>query len=99
MESQGSFLDTIKIGSKTDPKQAAASLAMVLKENGMAEMRCIGAAAVNNAVKAIAITRGYIAPTGADIVCVPAFEVVTMEDRNTKKEIQKTAIKFIVNPR
>jgi len=99
MATQGSILDPIRIGSKTDPKQAAASLTAVLKENGMAEMRCIGAAAVNNAVKAIAITRGYIAPSGEDIACVPAFEVVTMKDRDTDKEIQKTAIKFIVHPR
>ena len=95
----GSIVKPIMVGSKTDPKRAAGALSAVLMDDGFAEMRCIGPAAVNNAVKAIAIMRGIVAPSGQDIVCVPAFEVITIKDKDTGKDIQKTAMKFIVQPR
>lgn len=60
---------------------------------GGAELQSVGAAAVNQAIKAIAIARGYVAPNGIDLVCVPAFTEVIIEGEN------RTAIKFIVQPR
>ena len=54
----------IKVSSKTSPKAAAGSIATVLSESGYAEVIAIGAASVNQAVKAIAICSGYVAPTG-----------------------------------
>ena len=44
-----------------------------MRENGFAEVQAVGAGAVNQAVKAIAITRGFIAPNGVDLVTIPAF--------------------------
>jgi len=56
-------------------------------------MQAIGAGAVNQAVKAVAIARGFVAPGGVDLVCVPAFTDITIDGE------ERTAIKFIVEPR
>ncbi|NLJ48126.1 MAG: stage V sporulation protein S [Candidatus Atribacteria bacterium] len=63
-----------------------------MREHGKAEMQAVGAGAVNQAVKAIAIARGYLAPSGVDLVCIPAFVDVKIDDN------EKTAIRFIVLP-
>jgi stage V sporulation protein S len=64
---------------------------MIIK--GLAEIQAVGAGAVNQAIKAIAITRGYVAPNGIDLVAIPAFVEITIEQE------ERTAIKFIVEPR
>ena len=53
----------------------------------------MGAAAVNQAIKAIAITRGFVAPNGIDIITVPAFSSISIDGE------ERTAIKFLVEPR
>lgn len=83
----------IKVSAKTSPKSAAGSLATVLSEFGHAEMIAIGAASVNQAVKAIAIARGFVAPAGIDLVCVPAFETTKIEGN------EKTRMRFKINER
>ena len=65
---------TLKAAAKSDAKKLAGALARALRENGAsAEIHAIGAGAVNQAMKAIAIARGYVVPSGQDLVCVPAF--------------------------
>ena len=59
----------------------------------MAEIQAVGAGAINQAVKAIAIARGFVAPSGKDIVCVPAFTDIKIDGE------ERTAIKLIVQPR
>ena len=83
----------IKISGKTSAKAAAGSLAMVLKDHGFAEMIAIGAGAVNQAVKAVIIARGHVAPLGQDIIIIPAFESIDIEGN------EKTRIRFIIEPR
>ena len=56
-------------------------------------MQAVGAGAVNQAVKAVAIARGFVAPNGLDLVCVPAFAEITIDGE------ERTAIKFIVGSR
>jgi stage V sporulation protein S len=68
-------------------------LAGVIRERGGAEVQAIGAGAINQAVKAVAIARGFVAPSGLDLVCVPAFVDVTIDGE------ERTAIKLIVQPR
>jgi stage V sporulation protein S len=65
----------------------------VIRERGTAEVQAVGAGAVNQAVKAIAIARGFIAPNGIDLISVPAFVEISIEGE------ERTAIKFIVEPR
>src|SRR5690606_37525345 len=69
----GSTMEVLKVSSKSNPNKVAGALAGVIREKGRAEIQAIGAGAVNQAIKAIAIARGYLAPSGFDLVCVPAF--------------------------
>ena len=90
---EAKIMEVLKVSAKSQPKSVAGALAGVLRENSSAEIQAVGAAAVNQAVKAIAITRGFVAPNGIDLVAVPAFSEVTIDGE------QRTAIKFIIEPR
>jgi len=82
-----------RVSGRSNPNSVAGALASAIREQGWAEMQAIGAGAINQAVKAVAIARGYLAPGGIDIVCVPAFTEVTIDGQ------LRTAIGLIVEPR
>jgi len=84
---------TLKVSSTSEPKAAAGALANTIREQGWAEIQVIGPKAVNQAVKAIAIARGYIAPSGVDLVAIPSFTDVIIDGE------EKTAIRIVVKPR
>ena len=86
-------MEMLKVSSTSNPKSVAGALAAVLREEGRAELQGIGAGAINQAVKAIAIVRGFVAPNGMDLVSIPAFSEVEIDGE------ERTAIKFIVEPR
>jgi stage V sporulation protein S len=86
-------VEVLKVSAQSSPKSVAGALTAVLRERGTAELQAVGAGAVNQAVKAIAITRGFIAPNGIDLVAVPAFVEIAIDGE------ERTAIKFIVEPR
>jgi stage V sporulation protein S len=86
-------VEVLKVSATSKPKSVAGALAAVLREKGSAEVQAVGAGAVNQAVKAIAIARGYVAPNGIDLVAVPAFAEIMIENE------ERTAIRFIVEPR
>jgi stage V sporulation protein S len=86
-------VDVLKVSTKSNPSSVAGALAGVLREHGRAEIQAIGAGALNQAIKAVAIARGYVAPSGMDLVCVPAFIDILIEGE------ERTAIKLIVEPR
>ncbi|MBU3189274.1 stage V sporulation protein S [Clostridium bowmanii] len=86
-------MEVLKVSAKSSPNSVAGALAGVLREREAAEIQAIGAGAINQAVKAIAIARGFVAPSGVDLVCIPAFTDVIIEGE------EKTAIKLIVQPR
>lgn len=88
-----SLTDVLKVSANSNPKSVAGALAAVLREQGRAEVQAVGAGAVNQAVKAIAIARGFVAPNGIDMVCIPAFAEIDIEGH------ERTAIKFIVESR
>ncbi len=84
---------TLKVSTKSNPNSVAGALAGVIREEGKAEMQAIGAGALNQAIKAVAIARGFVAPSGVDLVCIPAFVDVQIEGED------RTAIKLIIGPR
>jgi stage V sporulation protein S len=86
-------MEILKVSSKSNPNSVAGALAGVLRERGTAEIQAIGAGAINQAVKAIAISRGFVAPSGMDLICIPAFTDVEIDGE------ERTAIKLIVQPR
>lgn len=86
-------VDVLKVAAHSSPKSVAGALTAILRERGTVELQAVGAGAINQAVKAIAIARGFIAPNGVDIVTIPAFVEISINGE------ERTAIKFIVEPR
>lgn len=86
-------MEVLKVSAQSNPKAVAGALAAVLREKGAAQVQAVGAGAVNQAVKAIAIARGYVAPNGIDAIVIPAFSEIAIDGE------VRTAIKFIVEPR
>ena len=83
-------MEIIKVSSKSNPNKVAGALANTLREKESVEMQAIGAGALNQAIKAIAIARGFVAPSGKNLVCIPAFSNILIDNE------EKTAIKLIV---
>jgi stage V sporulation protein S len=79
-----------KVSSKSNPNSVAGALANVFREKGSVEIQAIGAGALNQAIKAIAIARGFVAPSGKNLVCIPAFTDIVIDGD------ERTAIKLIV---
>ena len=86
-------MTVLKVSAQSNSKSVAGALASVVREQGTAEMQAIGAGAVNQSMKAIAIARGYLAPAGVNLVAIPAFVDVEIDGQ------LKTAIHFVVEPR
>lgn len=85
----------MKISNGTDPKQLAKAIASTLKASDKVELQVIGAGALNQAVKAVAIARGLVITTGVDLICIPFFENTT----ETKYKEKLTAITLMVEKR
>src|SRR5699024_9591966 len=83
-------MEILKISSKSNPNSVAGAIAGLVKESNKAEMQAIGAGALNQAVKAVAIARGFVAPAGVDLVCIPALAEVEVEGEHTTA-IKRTA--------
>jgi len=83
----------IKVSATSRTSAVAGAIAGVVREHHRAEVQAIGAAAVNQAVKALALATGYLRLDGIHVSCMPEFADVTIEDK------VKTAIKLIVEPR
>jgi stage V sporulation protein S len=86
-------MDILKVSAKSNPNSVAGALAGVLREEGSAEIQTIGAGALNQAIKAIAIARGFVAPGGINLICIPAFTDILIDGE------ERTAIKLIIEPR
>ena len=89
----GKRSDILKVSSRSRPSAVAGAIAGVVRESGRAEVQAIGAGATNQAVKAVAIARDYLAETGINAVCLPSFIDVIIDDED------RTALRLIVEPR
>lgn len=81
---------TIKVAADSRPRAVAGAIAGGIRERGLVNVRAIGASAVNQAVKAIAIAWGYLMPEGIEIVCTPLFDTVSVDGQ------ERTAMNFRV---
>ena len=86
-------MDIIKVSATSRTSAVAGAIAGVIREHKHAEVQAIGASAVNQAVKALALATGYLNNDGISVVCVPEFVDVQIEDK------VRTAIKLVVEPR
>lgn len=82
--------EILKVSSKSNPNAVAGAIAGLITEDKKTELQAIGAGAINQTVKAIAIARGFVAPLGIDLITIPAFATVVVEDQD------RTGMKFIV---
>lgn len=85
-------MEILKVKATSVPNSVAGALAGVIRERGTAEIQAIGAGALNQAVKAVAIARGFVAPSGLDLICIPFTDIMIDGE-------ERTAIKLIVEPR
>ncbi len=86
-------MTTLKVSTSSNPNKVAGSLAGTIREHGKAVIQTIGAGSLNQAVKAVAIARGYLAPGGIDVIVIPGFQDIEIDGE------ERTAIKLIVDPR
>lgn len=86
-------MEVLKVSSHSTPNSVAGAIAGVVRDKNAVEVQAVGAGATNQAIKAIAIARGYLAPVGVDLVCVPAFANVVIDGD------ERTAIKLICEAR
>lgn len=83
-------MEILKVSSKSNPNSVAGALANVFRERGKVEIQAVGAGALNQAIKGVAIARGFVAPSGKDLICIPAFSDIIIDGED------KTAIKLII---
>ena len=72
--------EPLRVGAGSNPQSVASAISHAIYENREVKIRAVGAGAVNQAVKAIAIARGYTAPRGIDLVCIPGFASIKSHD-------------------
>jgi stage V sporulation protein S len=89
----GSELEVLKVSSKSNPNSCAGALAGVLRQTGAVEVQVVGAGALNQAIKAVAIARGFVEDSGLDLVCVPTFADIEIDGES------RTAIRLLVEDR
>ena len=82
----------LKVSSKSSPASVAGAIAGMVKDGVPVEIQAVGAGAVNQAVKAIAIARGFLAPVGIEVLCAPSFADIVIDGE------YRTAIRFAVEP-
>ena len=86
-------MDLIKVASKSRSTAVAGAIAGVVRETGRVNVQAIGAGAVNQAVKAVVIARSYLEMDGIDIICIPIFVEVMIDDQ------ERTAVRLCVETR
>jgi stage V sporulation protein S len=86
-------MGVLKVSAKSRSTAVAGAIAGTVRETGRAEAQAIGAGAVNQAIKAVAIARGFLALDGIDVICIPIFTEVEIGGQ------ERTAMKFIIEPR
>jgi len=86
-------MEVIKVSAHSRSTAVAGAIAGIIREHGRAEVQAIGASAVNQAIKAVAIARSYLVQDEIDIVCVPEFVEVDIDGQD------RTAVKLVVEPR
>ncbi|MDQ3814769.1 MAG: stage V sporulation protein S [Armatimonadota bacterium] len=86
-------METLRVSAKSKPNTVAGAIAGIIREQGCVELQTVGAGALNQAVKAIAIARGFLAPSGVELVCVPSFSDIEIDGQ------ERTAIRLLVHPK
>ena len=87
------MVEQLKVSTKSNPNSVAGAMAGALRQSGAVEVQVVGAGALNQAIKAVAIARGYVAAAGIDLVCIPTFADIEIDGQ------RRTAIRLSVEDR
>ena len=79
MDQKIEAIDCLKVSSKSSPASVAGAIAGMIKDGKNVEIQSVGAGAVNQAIKAICISRGFLSPVGIELVCIPSFSDVVID--------------------
>ena len=85
-------METIRVAARSRSTSVAGAIAGIVRDSGRVQVQAIGAGAVNQAIKAVAIARGYLEQDGIDVVCIPEFVEVEIEGQ------ERTAVRLSVIP-
>lgn len=83
-------MEFLKVSSKSSPASVAGAIAGMVKDGVPVNLQCVGAGAVNQAIKAVAIARGFLIPTGFDVSCAPIFSDIVINGES------RTAIRLSI---
>lgn len=83
-------MQTLRVSAKSKPNTVAGAIAGVMRDDGEVEIQTVGAAALNQAIKAVAIARGFLITSGTDLMCVPSFSEIEIDGN------ERTAIKLLI---
>ena len=86
-------VEILKVSASSKPVAVAGAIAGVIRAQSRVEVQAIGAGAINQAIKAIAISRGYVAPGGIELVCIPSFIDISIDGE------ERTGIRLLVEVR
>ena len=86
-------LETLKVSTRSNPNSVAGAMAGAVRQAGGVEVQVVGAGALNQAIKAVAIARGYVAASGIDLVCIPTFADILIDGE------RRTAIRLSIEDR
>jgi stage V sporulation protein S len=86
-------MEVLKVSSRSNPNSVAGAMAGVIRHSGAVEVQVVGAGALNQAIKAVAIARGYVAPSGLDLVCTPTFADIDIDGE------RRTALRLSIEDR
>jgi stage V sporulation protein S len=86
-------LEVLKVSSKSNPHAVAGAMAGIVRNGGAADVHVVGAGALNQAVKAVAIARGFVAESGVDLICAPSFTEVAIDGET------RTALRLVIEDR
>jgi stage V sporulation protein S len=86
-------METLKVSTRSNPNSVAGAMAGAIRQAGGVEVQVVGAGALNQAIKAVAIARGYVAAAGIDLVCIPTFADILIDGE------RRTAIRLSIEDR
>lgn len=86
-------METLKVSTRSNPNAVAGAMAGAVRTAGAVEVQVVGAGALNQAIKAVAIARSYVVASGIDLVCVPSFADIVIDGE------QRTAIRLCIEDR
>ncbi len=86
-------MQVLKVSARSVPNAVAGAIANIVRDQGEVELQAVGAGAANQALKAVVVAREFLTPAGVDLVCVPSFTQIEIDQQ------ERTALRMVLGPR